>query len=86
MLEFMRKHAQSWLIKVLLGLIIAVFVLYFGSTRWRDPAEGLVTVGEQLITFNDYRKEYQNLLDIYRQRLGANLTEEIGRASCRERV
>jgi len=36
-----------------------------------------VTVGEQLITFNDYRKEYQNLLDMYRQRLGANLTEEV---------
>ena len=77
MLQFMRKHAQSWLIKVLLGLIIAVFVLYFGSTRWRDPAEGLVTVGDQLITFNDYRKEYQNLLDMYRQKLGANLTEEV---------
>jgi len=77
MLQFMRKHAQSWLIKLLLGLIIAVFVLYFGSTRWRDPAEGLVTVGDQHITFNDYRKEYQNLLDMYRQRLGANLTEEV---------
>jgi peptidyl-prolyl cis-trans isomerase D len=77
MLEFMRKHAQSWLIKVLLGLIIVVFVLYFGSSRWRDPAEGLVTVGDQHITFNDYRKEYQNLLDMYRQRLGANLTEEV---------
>ena len=77
MLQFMRKHAQSWLIKLLLGLIIVVFVLYFGSTRWRDPADGLVTVGDKIITFNDYRKEYQNLLDRYRQRLGANLTEEL---------
>jgi len=77
MLQFMRKHAQSWLIKVLLGLIIAVFVLYFGSTRWRDPADALVKVGDQQITFNDYRKEYQKLLDTYRQRLGANLTEEV---------
>lgn len=77
MLQFMRKHAQSWLIKVLLALIIAVFVLYFGSTRWGDPAEGLVKVGDQQITFSDYRKEYQNLLDMYRQRLGANLTEEV---------
>lgn len=77
MLQFMRKHAQSWLIKVLLALIIVVFVLYFGSTRWREPAEALVTVGEKVITFSDYRKEYQNLLDMYRQRLGANLTEDL---------
>jgi len=77
MLQFMRKHAQSWLIKVLLGLIIIVFVLYFGSSRWRDPADSLVTVGARVITFNDYRKEYQNLVEMYRQRLGQNLTEEV---------
>ena len=77
MLQFMRKHAQSWLIKVLLALIIVVFVLYFGSTRWREPAEALVTVNDKVITFSDYRKEYQNLLDMYRQRLGANLTEDV---------
>nr|HPG72302.1 SurA N-terminal domain-containing protein [Syntrophales bacterium] len=77
MLQFMRKHAQSWLIKVLLGLIIVVFVLYFGSTRWREPAEAVVTVGDRVIAFGDYRKEYQNLLDMYRQRLGANLTEDV---------
>jgi peptidyl-prolyl cis-trans isomerase D len=77
MLQFMRKHAQSWLIKLLLGLIIVVFVLYFGSSRWREPAESLVTIGDRMITFSDYRKEYQNLLDMYRQRLGQNLTEEV---------
>ena len=77
MLQFMRKHAQSWLIKLLLGLIIVVFVLYFGSTRWREPKESLVTIGDRMITFSDYRKEYQNLLDTYRQRLGQNLTEEV---------
>ena len=77
MLQFMRKHAQSWLIKVLLGLIIVVFVLYFGSTRWREPAESLVTIGDRVITFSDYRKEYQNLLEMYRQRLGQNLTEDV---------
>ncbi len=77
MLQFMRKHAQSWLIKVLLGLIIVVFILYFGSSRWREPAEALVTIGDRNITFSDYRKEYQNLLDMYRQRLGQNLTEDV---------
>jgi peptidyl-prolyl cis-trans isomerase D len=77
MLQFMRKHAQSWLIKVLLGLIIIVFVLYFGSSRWRDRSEALATIGDRVVTFGDYRKEYQNLLDMYRQRLGQNLTEEV---------
>ncbi len=77
MLQFMRKHAQSWLIKVLLGLIIIVFVLYFGSSRWREPAESLVTIGDRVITFSEYRKEYQDLLEMYRQRLGENLTEEV---------
>jgi peptidyl-prolyl cis-trans isomerase D len=36
-----------------------------------------VTVNDKVITFSDYRKEYQNLLDMYRQRLGANLTEDV---------
>ena len=57
MLQFMRKHAQSWLIKVLLGLIIVVFILYFGSSRWNEPAEALVTVNDKVITFSEYRKD-----------------------------
>ncbi|MBW2673708.1 MAG: SurA N-terminal domain-containing protein [Deltaproteobacteria bacterium] len=33
MLQLMRKHARNWLMKVVLGIIIIVFVFYFGSMR-----------------------------------------------------
>jgi len=31
MLQLMRTHAKNWLMKVVLGIIIVVFVFYFGS-------------------------------------------------------
>ena len=33
MLDILRQGAQSWMIKVLFGIIIAVFVLAFGMNR-----------------------------------------------------
>ncbi len=76
MLQFMRKNAKNWLMKVLLVIIILVFIFYFGSTRGRSKAEAVATVGDKKISYADLRKEYENLLDLYRRQYGENLTEE----------
>lgn len=77
MLEIMRKHARSWLVKIMLGMVIVVFVLYFGSTSWRQKAEAIAIIDGKAIPYVDFQREYQNLIDSYRQRYGGALTDDI---------
>ena len=77
MLELMRKHARSWLVKILLGIIIVVFVFYFGSTSWRQRAEAIAFIDGKAIAGVDFQREYQNLIDVYRQRYGGTLTDDV---------
>lgn len=76
MLQFMRKHAQNWLMKVILLVIIIVFIFYFGSMGGREKAGNVATVGDKTITYTDFKKEYEGLLDIARRQYGDQLTEE----------
>ncbi|MEN6320552.1 MAG: SurA N-terminal domain-containing protein [Syntrophaceae bacterium] len=77
MLELMRKHARSWLVKILLGMVIVVFVLYFGSTSWRQRAEAIAIIDGKAVAWADFQREYQNLIDVYRQRYGGSLTDDV---------
>ena len=63
--------------KVLLGLIIIVFIFYFGSLRWSREAESVAEVDGKYITHADYRRELQNALDMYRQTFGGNIPDEM---------
>ncbi len=76
MLDLMRKHARNWLMKVLLGIIIVVFIFYFGSIGGKQQAETVATVNGKAIAYVDVAKEYQNLIQFYRQRLGSALNDE----------
>ena len=62
MLSTMRKHAQSWLIKVALGLIVVVFVFYFGVSRYGQKAVKLATVNGEPIAHQEYSEVYNNML------------------------
>src|SRR3989339_96786 len=77
MLDIMRRHAKNWLMKLILGIIIVVFVFYFGSMSGRNKAERIAMIDGKPIVYVDFQKEYQNLLDMYRQQLGRALTEEM---------
>lgn len=76
MLDIMRRHARNWLMKLILGIIIVVFVFYFGSMSGRNKAERIAMIDGKPIVYVDFQKEYQNLVDMYRQQLGSALTEE----------
>jgi len=77
MLKFMRENTGSWIIKILLGLIVLVFVFLgmgsLGSKRGNEVAK----VNDQPITMDEYNRSYQNILDQMRQRFGDNLNDEI---------
>ncbi len=77
MLSLMRKHATSWLIKIILGAIVIVFVLW-GVGSWTSQRLGRVaTVNGDLITNDDYRVAYKRLIEQVRQNFGNNLNDEL---------
>jgi peptidyl-prolyl cis-trans isomerase D len=77
MLRLMRDYATSWMIKVILGAIVIVFVFWgVGSFRNRK-ANIIATVNEEAITLDDYRSVYNRLLEQTRQRFGGSLNEEM---------
>ena len=77
MLDLMRKHARNWIMKVLLGIIIVVFIFYFGSLGRGRHTEVVATVDGKTIGYADLQKEYQTLVQFYRQRLGGMLNDEM---------
>lgn len=77
MLNLMRKHARNWLMKLILGIIIIVFVFYFGSMGDRQRAERIAMIDGKPIVHADFLREYQTLIDVYRQRFGQGLTDEM---------
>ncbi|HUN54402.1 MAG TPA: SurA N-terminal domain-containing protein [Smithella sp.] len=77
MLKFFRKHARGWFMIGILGIIIIVFVLYFGSNRGGQNAKIIATIDKKAISEAEFHNEYERMLDMARIRLGAKLTPEI---------
>jgi peptidyl-prolyl cis-trans isomerase D len=75
MLNVMRKHAGSWMIKVILFAIVIVFVFWgVGSFRSRrHPKSPWSTMKSS--PWSDYRRAYNNMIDQYRQRFGSSLND-----------
>ncbi|WP_319524272.1 SurA N-terminal domain-containing protein [uncultured Desulfosarcina sp.] len=75
MLNVMRKHAGSWMIKVILFAIVIVFVFWgVGSFRSRQASK-VATVNDEIIAVSEFRRAYNNLIEQYRQRFGENLND-----------
>ena len=72
MITTLRKHAQGWLIKVLLGLISITFVVSFSIGRFTADKLVLAKVGDNEISVNEFNREYEQRLDVLRQRFGEN--------------
>jgi peptidyl-prolyl cis-trans isomerase D len=73
----MRQQAGNWLIKVLLGAIVIVFI-FWGVGSFRAQRGGRVALinGDQ-ITLDEYREAYNNLIEQLRNRFGNNLNEDM---------
>jgi peptidyl-prolyl cis-trans isomerase D len=73
----MRKHAGTWMIKIILGAIVVVFV-FWGVGSYTSRRSGRVaSVNGTIITSDDYRISYSNLVEQVRQSFGNNLNEEL---------
>lgn len=63
LLSLMRRHAKSWLIKVLIAIIAVVFVFYFGYSFRERESSKIASVNGDIITVVEYDKAYRNLLE-----------------------
>jgi peptidyl-prolyl cis-trans isomerase D len=77
MLSVMRKHAQSWLIKVVMGIIAIVFVLYFGVSRYGQQAAKLASVNGDIVSMEQYREVYNNMLKEVQHRYRDMLNDKL---------
>jgi peptidyl-prolyl cis-trans isomerase D len=59
MLKFMRKYARSYLIKIIFGVIIIVFVFYFGAGSIREKETVIAEVGGFDVRDAEYRESYK---------------------------
>jgi peptidyl-prolyl cis-trans isomerase D len=77
MLKYMRTHATSWFIKILLGLIIVVFVLW-GMGRIKSKEETIVAkVGGDYITRVEFDRAYQNFYEYYMRIFGEQVSPDL---------
>ena len=69
MLDLMRRHAGSWIIKVALGGIIIVFIFFFG---WGGPLDKdrqyAAKVNDEIISYDNFYNTYQTEIEKIRLR------------------
>lgn len=78
MLDFLRKRKRSWIITFLLGLIIVVFIAFYGGSKYQNQgATEVATVNGEIISQREFATEYQRALDRYREINKISLTPEM---------
>ena len=78
MLDFLRKRKRNWIIIFFLGVIIVVFALFVGSSKFSDRGSAEVAViNGEVISQAEFYLHYQRAVDRYREMLKGSLTEEM---------
>ena len=77
MLSLMRKHAGSWMIKVVLGAIVVTFVFWGGYQFTSQRLSRIASVNGQWISVDDHKSTYNQLLNQVRRTFGNNLTDDL---------
>ncbi|MGF1621282.1 MAG: SurA N-terminal domain-containing protein [Rhodomicrobiaceae bacterium] len=80
MLNSLRNSAGSWVVKILLGLLIASFALWGIDGIFMGGAQRHVAqVGEREISTAEYEQTYRNQVGLISARLGRQLTDREAR-------
>ena len=77
MLQYMRDNTGSWIIKIILGLIVVVFVFLGMGSLGSKKGGPVATVNDEPITLEEYKQSYSRLKEQMRQRFGGNLNQDI---------
>lgn len=77
MLTVFRKHSKSWLIKVVFGVIVLVFI-FWGGYAYRSRQETqMARIGDHYISVLEYNEAYNQMLENYRRQLGKAFSEDL---------
>jgi peptidyl-prolyl cis-trans isomerase D len=74
MLEQIRRNVRHPYIQVLLGLIILVFILFFGWSMRSEKPTWVANVNGSTIDYRAYQQAYQGLLRVYQDAFKGDLT------------
>lgn len=77
MLKLMRDYAGSWLIKIILGAIVIVFVFWGVGSFSSQKNIKIASVNQEVITLDDYRPIYDRLINQYRNQFGNTLDDNM---------
>jgi len=81
MLEFLRKGAQTWVVKGLLVLLVLSFGVWGVSTSLvPGAADAVVTVGDVKVSPSDFRLAYERQLAQLSRQFGTRLSREQAKA------
>ena len=73
----MRKYATTWLIKVILGAIVVVFVFWGVGSFRAQRASRVALVNGETITSEEYREAYNNIIEQLRKSFGNSLSDDL---------
>ena len=78
MLDFLRKKKRSWIITILLGLIIIVFVAFYGGSQQpTGVASNVAQINGESISQREFIMHYQRAVERYREMFKGSLTPEL---------
>ncbi|MBI3992714.1 MAG: SurA N-terminal domain-containing protein, partial [Candidatus Lambdaproteobacteria bacterium] len=86
MITFLRRHAQSWFIKILLSIIVVTFIISFGIGTFSNPKEVLVKIGRHEVLVQEYMDAYQRELERLKERFPGNAEELAKQINLRRQV
>ncbi|HEX7928582.1 MAG TPA: SurA N-terminal domain-containing protein [bacterium] len=82
----LRKFAESWVARALLGVIVVSFVITFGYGSLQTNKEVVAKVGDYEILSNQFNRAYQEQIESLRQRFPDNADVLAQQLNLRERV
>jgi peptidyl-prolyl cis-trans isomerase D len=66
MLRFMRKYAAGWMIKIIFGLIIIVFIFWGVGGMQGEGEKTVAEVGSHKVSRVEYEEAYKRLVEMYK--------------------
>ncbi len=77
MLRVMRKFQRGWGIKIIFGLIIAVFVLYFGYGSLTGDEDVVAQIGPHKVRSKEFRDTYNRQVEFYKNLFKDGLDDQM---------
>ena len=86
MLDIMRRNAQSWIVKVLFGVIVIVFVFWGVGSFTEDDRETLAVINGEPISIQEFARAYESTAHSMREQNPGLSREDMRSMQLREQV